>query len=168
MSTSLLAAFLISCYPKTKVLSRWPNGHPRVVRHYRHHDSLNEKLITYYESGKKESISYWCNDYWDYKTMEWYESGAKRLEYIILYKDTSRVFNAADSSYLCTGLMKDHLIEWYENGKLMYERYYQSGQIMDKYNNSKGDSLRLLPKKNIRLDGYDSISFKWSTRKRKH
>jgi hypothetical protein len=158
----LLAVLLVACYPQHKVLFRWPDGNPKIVRYYRHHDSLDEKLVTYYKNGRKQSAKYWKNELLIiYKTVEWYANGKKQSDQYIKYKDTVRHYDTKDSCLVIRGLEKVYYTYWDSTGRIKRKYYNKNGKKMYDQYNDHGICVQSTPEKAIRPDNYDSVVMKF-------
>lgn len=155
----LLYLLLPSCYPKVKILAKWPDGNLKLVRHTKRHDSLKERLVEYYDNGKKESVKYWNNDLDPYEMKAWYDNGAKEACIRLWYKDTNRQYNNADSVYVLKGLVKYSFISWYKNGKPEEKLYTYNGKLIREQYDEKGICVQKTPDRNIAAGNYDSVIY---------
>jgi hypothetical protein len=163
----IITVLLISCYPEKKVLVYFPDGRPKVIRHFKRGDSLNERLVSYYTNGKKEYVKYWKTEMmWKDKEFDWYESGAKKSVMYCKYKDTVRTFYPIDSCFKVRGFIKRNIKTWYENGRVERVEYPEKSEIVYTGYNDKGE-LTYRRTKPIRPDGYDSIEARVYIRRKK-
>jgi antitoxin component YwqK of YwqJK toxin-antitoxin module len=159
VSMKLLLVFLLTslltwgCYPKRKVLVRFADGRPKVIRHYKRNDTLNEKLVSYYENGKVEYIKYWRGDWCRYIDNEWYPNGKKSRVSYEKYKDTVRSFDTKDSVVRIKGYLLRYTMQWYDNGKPSLQDFVKDGKECILNFNRNGDTTykQYLP---VRFDGY--------------
>ncbi len=163
----VVSVFLGSCYPEKKILGRYPNGQLKDIRYYKKGDSLTERFVYYYDNGQKQYVRWWKKGVWPCTKMKtWYKSGAKRMEGSFVEKDTSSVYNPADSSRIFTAITKGTYKEWYENGKLKFETFTKDGMLMYNYYNEQGVRTKQEFAKVIRQDGYDTTCIKMEPGKR--
>jgi antitoxin component YwqK of YwqJK toxin-antitoxin module len=156
----LLSLFLISCYPKQKILVRFPDGRPKVVRHFKRGDTLHEKLVSYYDNGQKEYVKYWRNDVGiKTKATCWYRNGKRQEIMWEKLKDTLRIYNPIDSTVTLIGFHQLYKKDWYENGKPMFESYVKNGHnVFDQYD-EQGIFLKEQIHNAVRSDGFDSLKY---------
>ncbi len=156
----ILSVYFISCYPKTKILGRYPDGKLKAVRHYKRGDSLNERFVYYYANGQKQYVRYWKGE-WVYKMKSWYESGAKRQMGWMKEKDTGRIYNHSDSEYIFSALRKEYDKGWHENGKLKFEVVTTKDNfLLINYYDEKGVRTKQEFIKQVRPDGYDTVLYR--------
>lgn len=152
-----LFLLLAGCYPKVKVIAKWPDGKPKFVRHTKRHNRLKEKLVGYYDNGKKESVTYWNSDLDPYKETTWYDNGTRKSLLVCHYKDTNRTLNSADSVYIFLGLIRYTYTTWYKNGKTQLKVYTDKGKKIREQYNEKGICVQLTHDKTVRPDNYDTV-----------